>query len=587
MSTLLAPAPNKSNYLDGERWFRRIVEASPYAILVVDGDFRIAFANQRAEKLFGYSRMELAGLDIHALIPSKYRASHAVHISQYMRRPSSRSIIPRGHLRGQRKDGGEIPLEIGLDPIQTPEGQFILASIMDITGKRFHEEALQLAVEAAPNAMLMVDAKGQIALANREAEKLFYYKRDELLNKPYQLLIPERFRALDPRLLTKYLDNPWTRAGAAWRDLFGRRKDGSEVPIEIGLNTIETPKGRFVLASMIDITERWRYEDELRRSQQEAIEGRQRAEHHAVLLRRIWEEVTALAIRCGLPGAETAPAALLEACRSDANLEDGLARILSPFETAFRGYANANKLLADQNDALAAAKAVTDASNHELEAFSYSVAHDLRAPLRTIDGFCQILEEEYADKLDPTGKGHFARVRSAAQHMGSLIDSLLGLARITQGHLSRSEVNLSAMANHLRDNLLSNAPNRTAEFSIAPGLVVDGNTRLLRVVLENLFSNAWKFTAKAPIARIEFGAEPTGDETVYFVRDNGVGFDMKYAGKLFGAFQRLHNARDFPGNGIGLATVQRIVTKHGGRIWAESSPGNGATFRFVLPSGGA
>ncbi len=143
MTTLLAASPNKIGYLDGERWFRRIVEASPYAILVVDGDFRIAFANRRAEKLFGYSRMELAGSDIQALIPSKYRASHAVHISQYMRRPSSRSIIPRGHLRGQRKDGGEIPLEIGLDPIQTPEGQFILASIMDITDKRFHEEALR------------------------------------------------------------------------------------------------------------------------------------------------------------------------------------------------------------------------------------------------------------------------------------------------------------------------------------------------------------------------------------------------------------------------------------------------------------
>ena len=245
-----------------------------------------------------------------------------------------------------------------------------------------------------------------------------------------------------------------------------------------------------------------------------------------------------------------------------------------------------NQRLAAQNRALAAAKAATDASNRELEAFSYSVAHDLRSPLRSVDGFCQILEEEYADQLDETGRDYFARVRRAAQHMATLIDDLLRLARITQGEMSHSTVNLSQIAAHIRDDLRDSAHARLAEFSIAPDILTRGDARLLRIVLENLFSNAWKFTITQPVARIEFGSESMDGQTVLYVRDNGVGFDMAYAGKLFGAFQRLHGVYEFPGTGIGLATVQRIVNKHGGRIWAEAAPGKGATFRFTLCDAG-
>ena len=241
-----------------------------------------------------------------------------------------------------------------------------------------------------------------------------------------------------------------------------------------------------------------------------------------------------------------------------------------------------NQKLAAQNRALAAAKAATEASNRELEAFSYSVAHDLRSPLRSVDGFCQILEEEYGHRLDETGRDYLGRVRRAAQRMAALIDDLLRLARITQGEMSYSNVNLSQMAAQIRDDLRDSAPARLAEFSMAPNILTRGDARLLRIVLENLLSNAWKFTANQPVARIEFGSESTDGQTVLYVRDNGVGFDMAYAGKLFGAFQRLHGAHEFPGTGIGLATVQRIVNKHGGRIWAEAAPGKGATFRFTL-----
>jgi PAS domain S-box-containing protein len=581
-SAVAAPTRKKSEHIQEESWFQLIVETSPYAMIVIDSAKRIALANRGAESLFGFGRKEMAGLELEALIPARYREIHAGHVKNFSRWPHARTMAAAGDLVGRRKDGKEVPLEIGLNPIETDDGKFVLATVMDLTERRYHEEALRLAVEAAPNAMLMIDERAKIAFANAAAEALFGYARDELPGQSIHILAPDRFQALPAAFIARFLQNPRARPFGAGRDLFGRRKDGREVAIEVGLSSIETPRGRFTLASIIDITERWRYEDDLRRSQKEAITDKKRAEERALILRRLWDEIAALAIRCGLPGVGETPALFQQTCESALDVEASLAAALTPFETAFRGYMNANRKLAEHNRKLAAAKAVTEASNRELEAFSYSVAHDLRSPLRSVDGFCQILEEEYASWLDDTGRGYLERVRRAAQHMGALIDDLLRLASITQGDLSRSTVDLSAIASQIGDGLRDGNPDRAAEFVIEPRIAANGDPRLLRIMLENLLSNAWKFTATKPATRIEFGSEKIGDETAIYVRDNGVGFDMAYAGKLFGAFQRLHDARDFPGTGIGLATVQRIVNKHGGRIWAESAPGKGATFRFVL-----
>ncbi len=223
-----------------------------------------------------------------------------------------------------------------------------------------------------------------------------------------------------------------------------------------------------------------------------------------------------------------------------------------------------------------------EAANRELEAFSYSVSHDLRAPLRGIDGFSQALLEDYADTLDDQGRDYLRRVRSATQRMAGLIDDLLNLSRITRSELRREEVDLSAQAHSVVEQLRQAQPERQVEFHIADGLTAQGDSRLLRIALENLIGNAWKFTGKTADAMIEFGLTRDGDEDIYFVRDNGAGFDMAYAGKLFGAFQRLHDVREFEGTGIGLATVQRIIRRHGGRVWAEGEPGRGATFHFTL-----
>jgi light-regulated signal transduction histidine kinase (bacteriophytochrome) len=223
-----------------------------------------------------------------------------------------------------------------------------------------------------------------------------------------------------------------------------------------------------------------------------------------------------------------------------------------------------------------------EATNRELEAFSYSVSHDLRAPLRSIDGFSMALLEEYKDRLDAEGKDYLSRVRSASQRMGQIIDDLLSLSRISRRELKKEEVNLSEMAEKILDNLKERDPDRKVDIVIGHQVTAVCDPNLIEVVLENLLSNAWKFTSKQEKPWIVFDTVLQDDELVYCVRDNGVGFDMAYAGKLFGAFQRLHKDADFEGFGIGLATVMRIINRHEGRIWAEGYVNRGATFYFAL-----
>jgi len=234
------------------------------------------------------------------------------------------------------------------------------------------------------------------------------------------------------------------------------------------------------------------------------------------------------------------------------------------------------------NEDLKQRAAQLEAANKELESFSYSVSHDLRAPLRSIDGFSHALLEDYGEQLPPEGRQYLERVRAATQRMAVLIDDLLNLSRVTRTPLQPRFINLSKMAEEITHTLQETDPERQVTFSIAPDLMVDGDPHLLHQVLENLLSNAWKFTSKQEHAIIEFGQQNRVKERTFLVRDNGVGFDMAYADKLFGVFQRLHSVSDFPGTGIGLATVQRIIAIHGGRIWAESAEGKGTTFFFTL-----
>lgn len=242
-------------------------------------------------------------------------------------------------------------------------------------------------------------------------------------------------------------------------------------------------------------------------------------------------------------------------------------------------------LIDERERMISAQQTIILEANRELEAFSYSVAHDLRTPLRGIDGFSLALLEDYGDKFDEEGQQALKHLRQSAQKMAVLINALLGLSRISRSELKRERINLSALAEEIAADLRADAPDRQVDLVIADNLSDTGDPALIRIALQNLLANAWKFTAKRERATIEFGASMNSDRPIYHVRDNGAGFDMEYASKLFGVFQRLHSAVEFEGTGIGLATVHRIVRRHGGQIWADSAVDKGAAFHFTIGRG--
>jgi len=355
-------------------------------------------------------------------------------------------------------------------------------------------------LESAPDAIVVSDLQGRIVLVNAQAERLFGYRRDELLDQPVERLVPARYQGGHVRHREGYLAKPHPRPLGEGLDLRALRKDGSEIPVAISLSPVASGDQTLIFSDVRDMT--------LTRQREHEIRG--------------------------------------------------------------------------LNERLAVDNARLEGLNTELEAFSYSVSHDLRAPLRAIDGFSQALLEDVGERLGEEGHDQLARIRAAAQRMGQLIDDLTELSRITRAELAMAEVDLSRLAAEVAAELREEQPERLVSLAIEPGLAVRADARLLRVALRNLLANAWKFTAPLAEARVEVGAEEGGERRAYFVRDNGVGFDMQHATRLFRAFERLHDAREFPGTGIGLAIVQRVIYRHGGAIWAEARPGAGATFFFTL-----
>lgn len=484
-------------------------------------------------------------------------------------------------------------------------------------------------LESAPDAIVIVNRYGHITLINSQTEKWFGYTRNDLIGQSVEQLIPERLRKEHLIAREQYLVEAGTRPTRARLELYGRRKGGSEFPIEISLSPLETDQGLLITGIIRDISMRKQTEEAQRRVQtryrdlinnlpvgvfrnQPGTKGKflevnpamvdifEAESIEQLLLHPFSESYCDLADRkafidkvtCqGYAKAEEMRlrtlqgrefyAALTAVMKKDAAGEiyfDGIVEDISARKESERQ-------IRQLNDSLQARSRELETINHELEAFSYSVSHDLRAPLRAMDGFSRTLLDQYADRLDDKARDRLHRIRAAAQRMAELIDDLLKLSRVSRIELKWELVDLTQLANEVfRMLLLQMESERTLKISVQPGLIARGDAQLLRIMLDNLLSNAWKFTARCQVASIEVGGKVEGEKFIYFVRDNGAGFDMAFADKLFGVFQRLHDANEFPGTGIGLATVQRVIHKHGGHIWTKSAVNQGTTFYFTLMS---
>jgi PAS domain S-box-containing protein len=467
------------------------------AIFVRDMEDKIIYWNRAAERLYGWPSAEACGQVARKLLQKRFPVS----LDQI-----EAEVRARGSWEGEvvhhSRKGAEIIVSSRWALRTNSAGQplSILESNRDITQRKDQEQKFRNLLESAPDAMVIVDRDGLVQIINAQTERLFGYSREELIGKPVEMLVPQRFHAEHVGHRSHYADSPHPREMGAGLELAGRRKDGTEFPVEISLSPLKTQGGTLISSAIRNVSDRRHAEEEIRKL-------------NSVLRDRVAE---------------------------------------------------------------------LNAVNKELESFSYSVSHDLRAPLRHIDGFARILKEEHGRELSQDGTRYLDRVLEAANHMGHLVDDLLNLARIGRREIAKQRVRLEDVVRQAIAELPPETPARNIEWLIEPLAYAECDPGLMKLAFSNLLSNNAKSTRTRENAVIEVGECESRGAPAYFVRDNGVGFDPRYADKLFGVFQRLHRQEDFEGTGIGLATVQRIIRRHGGEIWAEAEPDRGATFFFTL-----
>lgn len=477
-------------------WFRQIVERAPDAFVVIDSEGRIILVNRQTERLFGYAREELLGKPVEELVPDQLREGHAIARDAYFGEPKVREMGANLDLSGRRKDGTEFPIEISLSPLDTPRGLFAAAAIRDATARRKAQRQFRDLLEAAPDAMVIIDSEGKIALVNAQAVRLFGYQREAMIGRPVEILIPERLRQAHAAHRDHYFGGPKVREMGAGLELSGRRRNGSEFPIEISLSPLETDDGLFATAAVRDISARKQDERKLKEYAQ-----------------------------------------------------------------------------------------TLEASNVQLEQFASVASHDLQAPLRNIVGFNQLLQRKLAKASTPKDQELFGMVDECARRMQALIDGLLELSRVNRTPLKRKALPVATLVNHAKLQLQSTLDEANAEVHCDSQAEVDGDAALLTQLLQNLIANGIKFQAPGAQPRVTIDSEPSGAaRLVLRVQDNGIGIAPDQLESVFKMFRRLHGTEEYPGTGIGLAISQKIVELHDGRIWAESTLGQGTTFFIDLPA---
>lgn len=474
-----------------------LLESASQGIITINEQGMILEVNAMAERLFGYSRHELLESTVEILIPERFRANHLGHRTGYFSEPHTRTMGNGVDLAGRRKDGSEFPVEISLSHIRTNNGSLAVAFISDITERKRAEERAQseaiirAVLESAAQGIVGVNSEGLITIVNAMAETLFGYSREELVGQPIKMLIPEGTRASHIKYRNIYMMEPRIRPMVRGLDLTGRRKDGSEFPVEISLSYVETRTGVLAVSLITDTTERKLAEEALGKQTQE------------------------------------------------------LAR-----------------------------------SNADLQQFAYVASHDLQEPLRMITSFAQLLAAQHKGRLGADSDDIIGYIVDGTRRMHALIRDLLLYSQVTNVETRFAPVNLGTAVGWSLQNLELSIKEAEAIVRVGDNLpTVEADPLQLVQLFQNLIGNALKYRSEKRV-EVVIGVEQRNGEAVIFVRDNGSGIDSRFHDHIFGIFKRLHH--DLDGTGIGLAICKKIVEKSGGRIWVESAAGEGSTFFFTL-----
>jgi PAS domain S-box-containing protein len=581
-----------------EAKFVGLLESAPDAMVIAGSDGRIQMVNAQTERIFGYERNEIIAKEVEFLIPERFHNKHTGHRHGYVEHPKVRGMGVGMELFGKRKNGSEFPVEISLSPMKLvgEEGILVISAIRDITKQKETEAEIRKLNENLE--LLIIERTSELELALKKEKTARIEMNQNQLRLAFLTKASNKLASsLDYSEILNNLANMVTPEIADWCAIDEVEEDGTIRRIMV--THVDPEK----ISSAYELQQKYPSNPDVPLGIHEVIrtltpelypyipdEQLESLAHSKEYLRLMQKVGIRSAIILPLMSRNKIYGVLTLVLSDSGRLFDEgdleFAKELARRATLAIENAKMYKKVQDSNIELELRvnerTIELENINKELEAFSYSVSHDLRAPLRSIDGFSNKILKDYSNLLDEKGKDYFNRVVNASHHMGHLIDDLIKLARISRLDMNMEEINLSDIARSIVGELKESNPERITSISIQDDMIISGDRNLIHIAMQNLLGNAWKYSKNKPETEIEFSTMQKEGQIIYFIRDNGAGFDMRYIDKLFGAFQRLHSISEFEGTGIGLATVLRIIRRHHGTIWAESEVDIGTTFFFTL-----